>query len=125
MPPASTRTYGKDAVGVVQENPYRLAQDVRGIGFITADKIAREMGIDEHSPHRAQAALEHLLHEEADEGHAFAWIAGLIGSCRQQFDMPQELLLEAVEGLERAGRIVREGEAAFLRGLYVAEAGRR
>ena len=58
------RTYGQDAVGVVQENPYRLAQDVRGIGFITADKIAREMGIDEHSPHRAQAALEHLLHEE-------------------------------------------------------------
>ena len=117
------RTYGQDAVGVVQENPYRLAQDVRGIGFITADKIAREMGIDEHSPHRAQAALEHLLHEEADEGHAFAWIAGLTGSCRQQFDMPQELLLEAVEGLERAGRIVREGEAAFLRGLYVAERG--
>ena len=117
------RTYGQDAVGIVQENPYRLAQDVRGIGFITADKIAREMGIDEHSPHRAQAAFEHLLHEEADEGHAFAWIAGLTGSCRQQFDMPQELLLEAVEGLERAGRIVREGEAAFLRGLYVAERG--
>ena len=118
-----TRTYGQDAVGVVQENPYRLAQDVRGIGFITADKIAREMGIDEHSPHRAQAALDHLLHEEADEGHAFAWIAGFTGSCRQEFDMPQELLLEAVEGLERAGRIVREGEAAFLRGLYLAERG--
>ena len=48
------KTYGQDAVRVVQENPYRLAQDVRGIGFITADKIARQMGIDEHSPHRAQ-----------------------------------------------------------------------
>ena len=65
------KTYGQDAVRVVQENPYRLAQDVRGIGFITADKIARQMGIDEHSPHRAQAALEHLLLEQADEGHVF------------------------------------------------------
>ena len=65
------KTYGQDAVKVVRENPYRLAQDVRGIGFITADKIARQMGIDEHSPHRAQAALEHLLLERADEGHVF------------------------------------------------------
>ena len=64
----ATRIYkphGQDEVRVVQENPYRLAQDVRGIGFITADKIARQMGIDEHSPHRAQAALEHLLLEQA------------------------------------------------------------
>ena len=42
-----------------------------GFGFITADKIARQMGIDEHSPHRAQAALEHLLLEQAGEGHVF------------------------------------------------------
>ena len=48
------KSYGQDAVKVVQENPYRLAQNVRGIGFITADKIARQMGIDEHSPHRAR-----------------------------------------------------------------------
>lgn len=62
------KTYGQDAVQVVQDNPYRLAQDVRGIGFITADRIARQMGIDEHSPHRAQAALEHLLLEQARRG---------------------------------------------------------
>ena len=117
------RTYGQDAVEIVQENPYRLAQDVRGIGFITADRIAREMGIDEHSPHGAQAALEHLLHEQADEGHVFAWVAGLTGSCQERFDLPQELLLEAIDRLEEAGRIMWEGEAAFLRGLYVAERG--
>ena len=115
------KTYGQDAVKVVQENPYRLAQDVRGIGFITADKIARELGIDEHSPHRAQAALEHLLLERADEGHVFTPNAELVQECRSRFDLPEELLTAAVGSLRKAGRIVLDGEAVFLRGLYLAE----
>ncbi len=115
------RTYGQDAVKVVQENPYRLAQDVRGIGFITADKIARQMGIDEHSPHRAQAALEHLLLERAGEGHVFVPNAELVELCQTRFDIPEKLLTEAVGSLRKAGRIVLDGEAVFLRGLYLAE----
>ena len=115
------RTYGQEAVKVVQENPYRLAQDVRGIGFITADKIARQMGIDEHSPHRAQAALEHLLLEQAGDGHVFVPSAELVDLCQSRFDIPEDLLTEAVESLQKAGRIVLDGEAVFLRGLYLAE----
>ena len=115
------KTYGQDAVKVVQENPYRLAQDVRGIGFITADKIARQMGIDEHSPHRAQAALEHLLLERAGEGHVFTPNAELVDLCQSRFDLPEELLTAAVGSLRKAGRIVLDGEAVFLRGLYLAE----
>ena len=115
------KTYGRDAVKVVQENPYRLAQDVRGIGFITADKIAREMGIDEHSPHRAQAALEHLLLEQASEGHVFTPNAELVQECRTRFDLPEELLTAAVGSLRKAGRVVLDGEAVFLQGLYLAE----
>ena len=115
------KTYGQDAVGVIQENPYRLAQDVRGIGFITADKIARQMGIDEHSPHRAQAALEHLLLEQADEGHVFTPGTELVQMCQSRFDIPEDLLTAAVGDLRKAGRIVLEGEAVYLRGLYLAE----
>ena len=115
------RTYGQEAVKVVQENPYRLAQDVRGIGFITADKIARQMGIDEHSPHRAQAALEHLLLEQAGEGHVFVPNAELVELCHSRFDLPEDLLTAAVESVRKAGRIVLDGEAVFLRGLYIAE----
>ena len=106
---------------VVQENPYRLARDVRGIGFITADKIARQMGIDEHSPHRAQAALEHLLLEQADEGHVYTPGAELVQMCQQRYDLPEELLTAAVESLRKAERIMLDGEAVFLRGLYLAE----
>ena len=115
------KTYGQDAVKIVQDNPYRLAQDVRGIGFITADKIARQMGIDEHSPHRAQAALEHLLLEQADEGHVFSPNAELVQMCQSRFDLPEDLLTAAVESLRATGRIVLDGEAVFLRGLYLAE----
>ena len=115
------KTYGQEAVRVVQENPYRLAQDVRGIGFITADKIARQMGIDEHSPHRAQAALEHLLLEQAGEGHVFTPIGELLDLCQNRFDIPEGLLNAAVGDLRQAGRIVLDGEAVFLRGLYLAE----
>ena len=117
------RTYGQDAVKVVQENPYRLAQDVRGIGFITADRIARQMGINEHSPHRAQAALEHLLLERANEGHVFTPGDELVQMCQSRYDLPEELLREAVVSLQDAGRIVLDGEAIFLRGLYLAERG--
>ena len=115
------KTYGQDAVKVVQDNPYRLAQDVRGIGFITADKIARQMGIDEHSPHRAQAALEHLLLEQAGEDHVFTPNAELVQMCQSRFDLPEELLTAAVGSLRKAGRIVLDEEAVFLRGLYLAE----
>ena len=115
------KTYGQDAVKVVQENPYRLAQDVRGIGCITADKIARQMGIDEHSPHRAQAALEHLLLEQADEGHVFTLDTELIEMCQHRYDLPEDLLTTAVGSLRNAGRVVLDGEAVFLRGLYHAE----
>ena len=108
-------------MGVVQDNPYRLAQDVRGIGFITADKIARQMGIDEHSPYRAQAALEHLLLEQADEGHVFTPGDQLVQMCQSRYDIPEELLAAAVGSLREAGQVVLDGEAVFLRGLYHAE----
>ena len=102
------KTYGQDAVKVVQENPYRLAQDVRGIGFITADKIARQMGIDEHSPHRAQAALEYLLLEQAGEGHVFSPNAELVQECRSSFRPPRGAAdggggKLAKDGTDRAG----------------------
>ena len=117
------RTYGQDAVRVVQDNPYRLAQDVRGIGFITADKVARQMGIDEHSPHRAQAALEHLLLERAGEGHVFMPNDDLVQLCQSRYDLPEELLRTSLESLRKAGRVVLDGEAVYLRGLHHAERG--
>ncbi len=66
------KRYGAQAAAVVSENPYRLAQDVWGIGFLTADRVAREMGFALDSPFRAKAGVLHTLLGLADEGHVFA-----------------------------------------------------
>jgi exodeoxyribonuclease V alpha subunit len=65
------KQYGKDSIKVVQENPYRLAADIFGIGFKTADKIASNLGIDRNSAIRAEAGILYVLHELTDEGHVY------------------------------------------------------
>ncbi len=65
------RTYGDGAIRVLEENPYRLAQDIWGIGFRTADRIARALGIEQNAPARLAAGLEHVLHQAIDDGHVF------------------------------------------------------
>ncbi len=65
------KVYGDKAISVVKENPYRLALDISGIGFKTADKIARSMGIDPNSQIRAEAGVIHVLSELVDDGHVY------------------------------------------------------
>jgi exodeoxyribonuclease V alpha subunit len=63
------KTYGADAVQVMTENPYRLARDIRGIGFKTADAIAMRLGIDKATMIRVRAGISYALTEAMDEGH--------------------------------------------------------
>lgn len=65
------KQYGDDAVAVVQNDPYRLAREVFGIGFITADKIARDMGIAHDAPERVAAGVAYVLSQAADEGNVY------------------------------------------------------
>lgn len=65
------KKYGKDTISLISENPYRLSEDVYGIGFKTADKIARKMGIDPKSPYRSEAGLKFTMMEGAGEGHCY------------------------------------------------------
>ena len=63
------RQYGDDAITVIKANPYRLAREVRGVGFKTADEIARDMGVPETSPQRIEAGVRHALSEATGRGH--------------------------------------------------------
>jgi len=63
------KTYGQDAVQVISENPYRLARDIRGIGFLTADKVAEKLGIAKTAMIRVRAGVSYALAEAMDEGH--------------------------------------------------------
>jgi exodeoxyribonuclease V alpha subunit len=63
------KTYGADAVQVMSENPYRLARDIRGIGFKTADAIAMRLGITKTATIRVRAGISYALTEAMDDGH--------------------------------------------------------
>jgi len=65
------KTYGNDAIKILQDNPYQLSKDIYGIGFFSADKIALSMGIEKDSPKRMRAAISHVLAASREQGHCY------------------------------------------------------
>ncbi len=90
------KTYGEKAMQKVQSNPYCLARDIRGIGFKTADQIAEHFGIDQNSPLRARAGLEHVLLESSTKGHCACPRDELVMNTSAQLNIEVEALEEAV-----------------------------
>jgi len=102
------KQYGDDAIAVVQEDPYRLARDIYGIGFLTADKIARNLGLPADSPQRVAAGISYVLSELADEGHVYAPQEKLIAEATKILDVPPDLVREGLERLETEEQVHRE-----------------
>ena len=119
--------YGQDSVSVLQKDPYRLAEDISGIGFKTADKIAQQIGIDPTSPIRAQAGLLYTLRELADEGHVFSPKEELLKRAEKELEIPRELLEPALSALKEEKKMVvregAEGEEIYLPAFFQAEEG--
>jgi exodeoxyribonuclease V alpha subunit len=116
------RQYGGDAIAVVKRNPYRLCEDVWGIGFKTADGIALSVGIPHDSPVRANAGLIYTLKSEAEEGgHCFAIDADLLLHAQELLDISVEILAAALAEQIESGLLVREENHIYLRDLYRAE----
>ena len=119
------KTYGADAVQVMTENPYRLARDIRGIGFKTADAIAMKLGIEKTAMIRVRAGISYALTEAMDEGHCGLPADELVPSTVELLGVQKELVQTALD-LELAdGTVIADtvGETAcvFLGGLYRAE----
>src|SRR5438552_1239320 len=119
------KTYGADAVQVMTENPYRLARDIRGIGFKTADAIAMRLGIEKTAVIRVRAGISYALTEAMDEGHCGLPAKELTPFAVELLDVAGELIQTALD-LELAERTViadTVGETAciFLASLYRAE----
>ncbi len=102
------KTYGNEAIAKVSENPYRLALDIHGIGFKTADKIALALGIPRDSLMRAQAGVRHTLQELSGQGHCAASDTGMVEAACQILEIDQEIVIQAVEAEISAGNIVAE-----------------
>jgi exodeoxyribonuclease V alpha subunit len=119
------KTYGADAVQVMSENPYRLARDIRGIGFKTADAIAMKLGIDKTAMIRVRAGISYALTEAMDDGHCGLPVAELTSLAEKLLDVPQALIrtaldLELADGTVIADRLA-DTDCVFLAGLYRAE----
>ena len=119
------KTYGQGAIDIVRENPYRLAQDIRGIGFLSADTIAQKIGIAKDSPLRAQAGISYALTEASAQGHCGLPYAELVPLAVKLLDIPESIIETAI-AQEIADEVlfpdtVESQPCVFLAPLYYAE----
>jgi exodeoxyribonuclease V alpha subunit len=123
------KTYGSQATELVKENPYRLATDIYGIGFKSADKIASAMGIPKDAPQRIEAGTLYLLGQGSDRGHIYLPRKALIEEAEKLLESPAALAEQAVSALAEMEQVILEplpasGEqAVFLKPLHAAESG--
>jgi exodeoxyribonuclease V alpha subunit len=123
------RQYREAAIQIVQENPYRLARDIFGIGFKTADRIARNLGIPADSPRRAEAGVLHVLAEGSDEGHVFMPRDRLRQTAREVLEIDEPIIDQAITAMAAAEELVVDAPVAseespvYLKSLHIAESG--
>ncbi|MCP4669220.1 MAG: ATP-dependent RecD-like DNA helicase [Deltaproteobacteria bacterium] len=102
------KQYGNRSIAVVKENPYRLATDILGIGFVTADSIAGNLGFAKDSALRAEAGILYVLHQLADDGHVFYPYEPLLEKCRDILQVDHEVIIKAFGAIAVQKRIVIE-----------------
>jgi exodeoxyribonuclease V alpha subunit len=119
------KVYGDDAINIVRDNPYRLALDIIGIGFKTADTLAMRLGIARDSIKRAQAGIRHVLQEFASEGHCAIEQEQLIKSAVELLEITEEIIVQAITNEIKEENLVLDKidgkDCLFLAGLYQAE----
>jgi exodeoxyribonuclease V alpha subunit len=121
------KTYGDQAVEQVRENPYRLATDIWGVGFQTADELAGRLGVARDSPLRARAAVRYVLQHLSDEGHVGFPESGVVERTANLTQISGDVVRNAIEHERTAGDVVREPKAdepwLYLKPLFLAEVG--
>jgi exodeoxyribonuclease V alpha subunit len=121
------KTYGHDAIQVMTENPYRLARDIRGIGFRTADAIAMKLGMTREAPQRVRAGISFALQDATDDGHCGLPIDELVKLAVTLLEVDESVVRTALSHELAEGEVVTdkidERPCVFLRGLYIAERG--
>lgn len=122
------KAYKDRAIVMVKENPYRLAADIFGIGFKSADKIAAELGISPTSPQRAEAGVLHVLSTFSDDGHVFVVRSKLVEAATEILAIDAAIIEDAVTSLAAPAHVVVETgpdgtPIVYLKSLHAAEAG--
>jgi len=119
------KLYGANTIPLIKENPYRLAREVTGIGFKTADRIARNMGIEHDSPYRVAAGTQYVLSQAANDGHTYLPKEELVRRASSLLGVPEEMVENAIVSMTVDQLIhVEEMEdhtAVYLLPFYYAE----
>lgn len=117
------KTYGSESIQIVKENPYRLADDIWGIGFKTADVIAGKMGIEKGKFVRLRSGILYTLNKLSESGHCYAVREQLIKKAIELLDVDAPELEITVDEMIRTGDVVKEEEAIYLPPFYFSETG--
>ncbi|WP_449244504.1 SF1B family DNA helicase RecD2 [Desulfobacca acetoxidans] len=121
------KQYGHQAVTVMQENPYQLAADIFGIGFLTADRIAMKLGFEKETPARLEAGILHTLKNVSNEGHVFFPYRPLLEKAREILAVEEQLIVQALSRLAFRQEVVveesldQDQRPVYLSGFYLAE----
>src|SRR5919109_1623472 len=121
------RAFGSETISRVRENPYRLAREVHGIGFLLADRIASRLGIRGDFPLRVQAGVCHVLGESAERGHCFVPLSALAKRVSLMLEVDEEKVEIAIEKLAAQSDLVLQeapreaGKRVYLAELHRAE----
>ena len=102
------KQYGNQSIDVVKDNPYRLAMDIFGIGFVTADKIATNLGFAKDSAVRAEAGVIYVLSQLSDEGHVYYPHEGLTEKCCEILEVDREIVERGLDSLANQRKVVIE-----------------
>lgn len=117
------KQYGNQSISVVKENPFRLADDIWGIGFKTADQIAEKLGFEKESFVRLRSGVLYTLSTLAEEGHVFSEKAQLIEKAAQLLEAKEEYLVMTIDDMLRSEDLIQDKDAIYLPAFYYAETG--
>ena len=117
------RQYGKESIDKVKGNPYRLADDIWGIGFKTADGIAGKMGYEKNDLRRCKSGVIYTLNQLANEGHVYAEEEQLVKAAISLLEADEDSIRKALADMARTEDLKIEGEAIYLPPFYFAEVG--
>nr|WP_318684706.1 ATP-dependent RecD-like DNA helicase [uncultured Acetatifactor sp.] len=117
------RTYGNDSIRIVKENPYRLADDIWGIGFKTADTIAGKLGIEKDRFMRLRSGILYTLNKLSEEGHCFALRNQLIDAAVKLLEVDFPELEITLDEMLRTSDVIMDEEAIYLPPFYFSETG--
>ncbi|MEQ3091172.1 SF1B family DNA helicase RecD2 [Alistipes onderdonkii] len=117
------REYGKESIDKVKENPYRLADDIWGIGFKTADGIAAKMGYEKEDPRRCRSGILYTLGQLSDEGHVYAGEEQLVKTAGQLLEAGETAIRDILARMFQAEDLILDKDAIYLPPFYHAECG--